>query len=202
MNGFSWLFLEPQIHSVVDSGSNTTTASFSCSYKSQRQITYRSLSSPSGLVLFVKAISEIGGVYAFMDGAFAFMFGRTMLAILFGARAISPFGLLGIITRGRFRRLINEQYPYLQEDIERGGMAAYISEVAIDPGLVRSSESIHRRSRVASSSQGSHTERDAGVTGIIHLRSMEPSRVGDDTNHSRLPYVTEAYEPSRKDDYE
>ncbi|KZP02527.1 hypothetical protein FIBSPDRAFT_905770, partial [Athelia psychrophila] len=147
MNGFSWLFLEPQIHSVVDR-----------------------------LVLFVKAISEIGGVYAFMDGAFAFMFGRTMLAILFGTRAISPFGLLGIITRGRFRRLINEQYPYLQEDIERGGMAAYISEVAIDPGLVRSSESIHRRSRVATSSQGSHTERDAGVTGIIHLRSMEPSR--------------------------
>ncbi|KZP24959.1 hypothetical protein FIBSPDRAFT_856313, partial [Athelia psychrophila] len=57
-------------------------------------------------------------------------------AIIFGTRAISPFGLLGIVTRNRFKKLIHEQYPRIQEDIERGGMAAYVSEVAIDAGLM------------------------------------------------------------------
>ncbi|KZP14778.1 hypothetical protein FIBSPDRAFT_959370 [Athelia psychrophila] len=53
-----------------------------------------------------------------------------------GTRAVSPFGLLGIVTHGRFKRLIHEQYPRMQEDIEHGGMAAYISEVAIDAALM------------------------------------------------------------------
>ncbi|KZP25022.1 hypothetical protein FIBSPDRAFT_929571 [Athelia psychrophila] len=198
MNGLSWLFFEPQVRSAVSSGSNTTTASFSCSWQSQRQITHRDLSAPSALAVLAGAISSIGGVYAFIDGVFALIFGRTMLAIMFGTRAISPFGILGMITRNRFKRLIHEQYPYLQEDIERGGMAAYVSEVAIDPGLVQS-DSAHRRSRVATSSPGPRTDGypDAGV---IHLRSMESSRTRDSTGS--LPYVVEAYEPSKKFDYE
>lgn len=36
------------------------------------------------MVLFFRALSEIGGVYAFLDGLFALIFGRTMMAILFG----------------------------------------------------------------------------------------------------------------------
>ncbi|KZP08590.1 hypothetical protein FIBSPDRAFT_874411 [Athelia psychrophila] len=58
------------------------------------------------------------------------------MAIIFGTRIVSPFGLLGMITHNRFKRLIHEQYPRMQEDIEHGGMAAYISDVAIDTALV------------------------------------------------------------------
>lgn len=106
-----------------------------------------------------------------------------------GTRVISPFGLLGMLTRNRFRRLIDEQYPRLQEDIERGGMAAYISEVAIDPGLVLTSTSAHIRARVSTSSHGSHTGGDADEAGIIHLRSVELS--DENKSHGRLPYVIE-----------
>lgn len=47
-------------------------------------MTHRVLSSSSGLVLFARALSEIGGVYAFLDGVFALLFGRTIMGILFG----------------------------------------------------------------------------------------------------------------------
>ncbi|KZP15342.1 hypothetical protein FIBSPDRAFT_1048265 [Athelia psychrophila] len=196
LNGIVWLFLEPQIHSVVASGSNTTTAMFSCDYHYQMHMTHRDLTSPSGLALFAQALSGIGGVYAFIDGVFALIFGRTMLAILFGSKSISPFGLLGIVTRDRFRRLINEQYPRLQEDIERGGMAAYVSEVAVDPGLLLTSTSAHIRTRVAIGD-------DAEDAGLIPLKSMEPSNANGKSSHSQLqlPYAIEDYEPARKHDY-
>ncbi|KZP25054.1 hypothetical protein FIBSPDRAFT_1041830 [Athelia psychrophila] len=194
MNNFEWLFLEPHIETAAASGSNTTTARFSCSWQTQRQITHRDLTPPSGPALFAQALSAIGGAYAFIDGVFALIFGRTMLAILFGSKSISPFGLLGIITRARLRHLINEQYPRLQEDIERGGMAAYISEVAVDPGLVLTSNS--PPNRVAAPSQVVHTGDDAEVTGLIPLRPMERSN----GNSSHL--AQEDCEPSRKHSYE
>lgn len=90
------------------------------------------MTSPSGPALFAKALSAIGGVYAFIDGAFALIFRRTMLAILFGefvcevgfsslaknqagSEIVLPFRFLGIVTRDRFRRLINEQFPHMQD---------------------------------------------------------------------------------------
>ncbi|KZP15334.1 hypothetical protein FIBSPDRAFT_958988 [Athelia psychrophila] len=207
MNGFPWLFLEPKILSAVDSGSNKTTASFSCRWQTQRQLTHRELiSSSSGPALFAQALSAFGGLYTSIDVVFALIFGRTVLAILFSTRAISPFGLLGLITRHRFRRLINEQYPRLQEDIEHDGMTTYISEVAIDPGLVPNSTSAKLRARAATSSQAqaSYARDDAEEAGLISLRSMEPSNTSGKSSHSQLqlPYAIEAYEPARKHDYE
>ncbi|KZP15327.1 hypothetical protein FIBSPDRAFT_1048252 [Athelia psychrophila] len=206
MSGFWWLFLEPNIFSVVDSESTNTTARLTCSWQNQKRITHRILTPPSGLMLFAQALSAIGGLYASIDGVYAFVFGRTMLAILFGSKIISPFGLLGILTRNRLRRLINEQYPHMQEDIKRGGMAAYVSEVAIDPGLVPNSTSAHIRARFAASTQAqaSHAGDDAEGAGLIPLRSMEPSNTSGKSSHSQLqlPYAIEDYEPARKHNYE
>ncbi|KZP03719.1 hypothetical protein FIBSPDRAFT_1055116 [Athelia psychrophila] len=103
-----------------------------------------------------------------------------------GTRIISPFGLLGVIARNRFRRLIHEQYPYMQEDIDRGGMAAYVSEVAIDAGLTRSLESARGRARVSTPSHDSLGPN--ADPGIMQLGNMEKSKTGDSTGHS-LPYV-------------
>ncbi|KZP25062.1 hypothetical protein FIBSPDRAFT_929604 [Athelia psychrophila] len=173
MNHLSWLFFQPQVRSAVASGSNTTTASFSCSWQTQMQITHRDLISLSTPVMLALALSKIGGVYAFIDGVFALIFGRTMLAILFGSKAISPFGVLGMLTRKRFARSINAEYPHLQADIEHRGMAAYISEVAIDPGIITGLNSAS--SQVATSSQRSHPGDDAEGAGLITLRYMGPS---------------------------
>ncbi|KZP14765.1 hypothetical protein FIBSPDRAFT_100323 [Athelia psychrophila] len=73
---------------------------------------------------------------ASIDGIFALLFGRTIAAIIFGTRIVSPFGLLGVVTHDRFKLKIKKQFPYMQEDIDRRGMAAYISEVAIDSALI------------------------------------------------------------------
>ncbi|KZP25073.1 hypothetical protein FIBSPDRAFT_929611 [Athelia psychrophila] len=205
MNDFSWIFLEPYVRSAVASGSNKTVANFSYSSWMQIQIRQRDLITPSAPALFAQALSAIGGIYASVDVLFALIFGRTVLAILFGSKIISPFGVLGIVTRDRLRHLINEQYPRLQEDIERGGMAAYVSEVAIDPGLVPNSTSAHIRARAASTqAQASHAGDDAEGAGLIPLRSMEPSNTSGKSSHSQLqlPYAIEDYEPARKHDYE
>lgn len=103
-----------------------------------------------------------------------------------------------MLTRNRYQRLIHEQYPYMQEDIERRGMAAYVSEVAIDAGLIQTPEFMRSR-RFATSSLGSQHGCDAEERGVIHLQSMEPSKTG---SNSCLPYEIEEYEPARKGNYE
>lgn len=46
--------------------------------------------------------------------------------------------MLGMVTRNRFKRLIHEQFARILQVIERGGMAAYISGLAIDAALTDS----------------------------------------------------------------
>ncbi|KZP28699.1 hypothetical protein FIBSPDRAFT_947527 [Athelia psychrophila] len=109
------------------------------------------------------------------------------MAILFGTRMISPFGLLGMVTRNRFKRLIHEQYPHMQEDIEHGGMAAYISEVAIDAALMDAPP--------AKGSTGpSHIEDETGGGDAMELRHRQTGKrsavkmgIGDDHEFKGQP---------------
>ncbi|KZP15861.1 hypothetical protein FIBSPDRAFT_866759 [Athelia psychrophila] len=109
------------------------------------------------------------------------------MAILFGNRAISPYGLLGIVTRNRFKKLIHEQYPFIQEDIDRGCMSAYISEVAIDAALMGSTTV----KGPAKSSPSSHMGYEAGGEGAIGMGNL---RVGSSVSHLRLPYDFEEFQ--------
>ncbi|KZP28695.1 hypothetical protein FIBSPDRAFT_1039439 [Athelia psychrophila] len=128
----------PDIVTSVDgvSGFNTSMAMFSFNAYYQQQILIRDFTPPSIVASVARVLSTIGGTLTAINGLFALVFGRTIMAILFGTRIVSPFGLLGMVTRNRFKRLIHEQYPRMQEDIDHGGMAAYISEVAIDAALM------------------------------------------------------------------
>ncbi|KZP07930.1 hypothetical protein FIBSPDRAFT_996584 [Athelia psychrophila] len=179
----------PDIITSVDSGSrsNTSVATFSFNNFCQ-QILERDLSAPSTFSSVANALSEIGGTLSFIDGLFALIFGRTIAAILFGSRIISPFGFLGIVARNRLKRLIHEQYPRMLEDIERGGMAAYISEVAIDTALMPDKTS--SKSRI-SSSESSFVGDDAGDN--IGLRCLD---TGSSASYLRLPYIVEELEYS------
>jgi hypothetical protein len=58
------------------------------------------------------------------------------MAECIGSRAISPFGILALFFRCKYRHLIRQQYPRLRADCEQGGMSSYIRDVAIDVGLV------------------------------------------------------------------
>ncbi|KZP14821.1 hypothetical protein FIBSPDRAFT_1048594 [Athelia psychrophila] len=132
----SFISYHPDVITSMDSASGSnTSATFSfnnfCQAVIQRQLTL-----PSSFSATAHVFSTVGGIIASVDGIFALIFGRTIVAIIVGTRFVSPFGLLGLVTRNRFKRLIHEQYPHMQEDIDRGGMVAYISEVAIDAALI------------------------------------------------------------------
>ena len=120
-----------------------------------------------------------------------------------GTRIISPFGLLGIFARRRVKRLINEQYPRLQEDINRGGMAAYISEIAIDAALVATPETLRIPVRVASLDSGS--DGHGGGRDGIGLRRMDSNPRKNDNSGSvnlGLPYEIVGLQLSEKHTYQ
>ncbi|KAF7986324.1 hypothetical protein HWV62_35298 [Athelia sp. TMB] len=184
----SWFSFEPE----VDSGSDATLAVFaSAPYQFQKLITHRNISSfsPSALAWAASVTSSIGGIFAFLDGVFSLIFGRAIMAILFGSRAISPFGLLGVATRNRLKRLVREQYPARQEDIENGGrpgMAAYISEVAIDSALMDKSPASSSRSSLHSSRSGNEGREE--TFGTEHTQTVISS------SYLQLPYAIEELE--------
>ena len=44
--------------------------------------------------------------------------------------------MLGLLAQARIRQGIIQQFPRLQEDCERGGLASYVKEVGVDVGYV------------------------------------------------------------------
>ncbi|KZP14761.1 hypothetical protein FIBSPDRAFT_867881 [Athelia psychrophila] len=109
------------------------------------------------------------------------------MAILFGTRIVSPFGLLGMVTHNRFKRLIHEQYPRIREDIEHGGMAAYISEVAIDTALI-DKPSAKGYTSSTESSRFDDTE-EAGES--IELRRRQTGSSASSRGLSLAAYISE-----------
>ncbi|KZP05556.1 hypothetical protein FIBSPDRAFT_967186 [Athelia psychrophila] len=175
--------LSTDVITSVDSisGSNTSMSSFSFN-RHRQQFLLRDLRPPSIFSSVAQVLSDIGGTLSSIDGVFALVLGRTIVAILFGSRVISPFGLLGMVTRDRFKRLIHEQYPRMLDDIERGGMAAYISEVAINAALIDVSSAERRTGSSESSCIGDETG-DGNPVGLRHMQ------VGSSASYPRLLYM-------------
>lgn len=99
---------------------------------------------------------------------------------------ISPFGMLGLVTRNRFKKLIHEQYPQIQEDINRGGTAAYVSEVAIDAALM----DVPSVKGKTGSSSSSHTHTGHDAEGELAI-SMGHLHERSSVSHLQVPYVIE-----------
>jgi hypothetical protein len=111
-----------------------------------------------GLVLDVfQVIGSVGGVFNVISGIFAIVFGRDLLIIITGSSflwgyrnimktkyhpiggwSLSPVGILGLLKamRTEFRNKINEKFPNLKKEIHAGGMAEFLTEVAIDVNLI------------------------------------------------------------------
>ncbi|KZP14776.1 hypothetical protein FIBSPDRAFT_935566 [Athelia psychrophila] len=170
----------PDFSTSVDSGpgSNTSMATFSFN-AFQWQILQRDARPPSIFSSVAHVISQTGGTLSAIDGIFALIFGRTIMAIIFGTRIVSPFGLLGMVTHNHFKELIHKDYPKLQEDIDRRGMAAYISEVAIDAALMDVPPAIR-------STGVSPHENEAGDGDSIELRHRQTGSSGSDLESNPL----------------
>ncbi|KZP24964.1 hypothetical protein FIBSPDRAFT_1041758 [Athelia psychrophila] len=83
-NEGAWISYEPKIVNIAESGSNATTAMFS--FDLQTLITQRVLTfgSPPAIESVVHVLSNLGGLFAFVEAVFALIFGRTIMAIIFG----------------------------------------------------------------------------------------------------------------------
>ncbi|EIM89040.1 uncharacterized protein STEHIDRAFT_154732 [Stereum hirsutum FP-91666 SS1] len=111
----------------------------------------------------LKIISTIGGIHVVVNGIFFVIFGRSLLAVLFGGKPLSPFGVSGLFPS--FRDRIHKHYPVMEDDLKAGGMASFVEEVAMDIGVLRVPK---RRPNVQSSSEATVSNNSA---------EMQPLRV-------------------------
>ncbi|QRV80566.1 deuterolysin metalloprotease (M35) family containing protein [Ceratobasidium sp. AG-Ba] len=89
-------------------------------------------------------LGSIGGLLALVQGIYMWLFGRPLLWGLTGAKAISPFGLVGECSRPCFRKKLREHYqlqtggiqglPTTQEYEERIRMTAFLLDYVLDMG--------------------------------------------------------------------
>lgn len=86
-----------------------------------------------------------------------------------------------MITHTHLKRLIHEQYPNMQEDVDRGGMAAYISDVAIDAALLDKPSATGN----ITSFEGSQIAHAEGRESI----ELRRRQVGTSASYLRLPYT-------------
>lgn len=53
-----------------------------------------------------------------------------------GSKPISPLGAIGLIARKKLRAAIHKQYPRLRDEVENGGMASFIRDVALEVDVI------------------------------------------------------------------
>ncbi|KAH8833343.1 hypothetical protein DL96DRAFT_721617 [Flagelloscypha sp. PMI_526] len=77
--------------------------------------------------------ADLGGIWTFVNGVFALIFGGSLLYFLFGIKPLSRFGIVHLIFRQRLRRGTRENYPrFFEEGGQPGqpdaGVVAFIRE--------------------------------------------------------------------------
>jgi len=65
----------------------------------------------------INGFSEIGGLWTFISGVFAAVFGSSLMRVLFGVKPISVFGLVHFFQRKKNKKACVDAYPQLQEEI-------------------------------------------------------------------------------------
>ncbi|KDQ59845.1 hypothetical protein JAAARDRAFT_634023 [Jaapia argillacea MUCL 33604] len=139
-------------------------------------------------------LASIGGVFTVADGIFAMLFDTPLFSLILGSKAISPFGILGILIWRKLRSAIRQQYPALGDEIEQGGMATFLHDVAVELDILddgpdqdsRPSEALYELNSLFNN-PSSHDLRMAATPQLFtevllepsHTRRREPRRVAN-----------------------
>jgi hypothetical protein len=88
----------------------------------------------------VRGLADVGGLWAFLSGAFAMIFGISLMRVLFGFKPISVFGIAHLFQTERTQAAFMEEYPKLREEIalpkgERG-ILSLLSDHLIDLDII------------------------------------------------------------------
>ncbi|KAF8170386.1 hypothetical protein BJ912DRAFT_997456 [Pholiota molesta] len=88
---------------------------------------------------FFNGLSQTGGLWTFLSGVFAVVFGGSLMRILFGTKPVSVFGLAHGWERNAIRKAYREEYPAIAEEInaprDQRGILYLLQEHVIDLGL-------------------------------------------------------------------
>lgn len=88
----------------------------------------------------LQGFSQVGGLWTFLTGVFAAIFGSTIVRILFGIKPISFLGLAHSTQRKKIRKACHEEYPNMREQIQqpasRRGLLSFICDQLIDLGFL------------------------------------------------------------------
>ncbi|KAJ7795933.1 hypothetical protein B0H13DRAFT_2392879 [Mycena leptocephala] len=84
-------------------------------------------------------VATFGGVWTFLNGAFALLFGANVIYFLFGRRPLSALGVVHVLQRGALVRQWNDDFPAIHTEgglpgSERAGIVAFIRERLVDVG--------------------------------------------------------------------
>ncbi|KAF8211155.1 hypothetical protein K438DRAFT_26040 [Mycena galopus ATCC 62051] len=87
----------------------------------------------------LSGIASFGGVWTFVNGAFALFFGANVIYFLFGRRPLSALGVVHVFQRAALVRQWNDDFPVIHTEgglpgSERAGIVAFIRERLVDLG--------------------------------------------------------------------
>ncbi|KAJ7808308.1 hypothetical protein B0H14DRAFT_3762260 [Mycena olivaceomarginata] len=87
----------------------------------------------------LSGVATFGGVWTFVNGAFALFFGANVIYFLFGRRPLSALGIVHILQRGALVRQWNADFPAIHTEgglpgSEQAGIVAFIRERLVDLG--------------------------------------------------------------------
>jgi len=88
----------------------------------------------------LQGFSQVGGLWTFLTGIFAAIFGSTIIRILFGTKPISFLGLAHSTQQKKIRKACHEEYPKIREQIRQPaserGLLSFICDQLIDLGFL------------------------------------------------------------------
>ncbi|KAJ7474053.1 hypothetical protein FB451DRAFT_1558305 [Mycena latifolia] len=87
----------------------------------------------------LSGIASFGGLWTFINSAFALVFGANVVYFAFGQRPLSALGVVHILQRGALVRQWHEDFPALHSEggapgTESAGIVAFIRERLVDVG--------------------------------------------------------------------
>ncbi|KJA29492.1 hypothetical protein HYPSUDRAFT_196840 [Hypholoma sublateritium FD-334 SS-4] len=89
---------------------------------------------------FLSGFSKIGGLWTFLSGIFAAIFGSSLIRILFGIKPISVFGLAHRWERGAISKAYRAEYPAIQDEMavpsHQRGLLCLIQDHIVDLDLI------------------------------------------------------------------
>ncbi|CAE6459195.1 unnamed protein product [Rhizoctonia solani] len=104
-------------------------------------------------------VGSIGGLFALLQAAHVFLFGRPMLWGLTGAKLLTPFGILGACSSRNFRRRLREQYHRepTEDNPETLRIGAFLRDFVIELGPADGTSEPGPPAGISSEVQGSST---------------------------------------------